>query len=722
MARYLSVPPFRRQLLISALTLGAIVIGGAAQAQGAYERAPAAVYRAAAGQALAQVIGQDRTQAVGRALSTRGRDALTLASLRETDARQGRGTVVHARLAQTVDGLEVHGAYAKAAFDGQGRLVHLIDHLVPVATASLAPARVDALQALRTVVAALHSSAAVTLRPLDTVGNVNRFDGGRYFFSAPTVEAVAVPLNDGSLVRGWRVQTWSRRDNQLHYSVVAGDGRLVAVESRTNNDSYNVFPIDPSRTSQGVVFGPGAGNAESPSGWLSGSQTTINIRGNNASTYLDTDANNQADSGGSPVSDGNFVAAADLASAPTGTVNKEVAVQNLFYLTNRMHDILYAKGFSEAAGNFQVNNFGKGGQGNDPVLAEAQDGSGTDNANFATPNDGSSPRMQMYLWTGSAPTAFVTVGASIYGMYASSFGPALTLTGINGALAVYNNGGSGTDACAAATTSLAGKIAIVDRGTCNFTDKVANAQAAGAAGVVIVNNIAGGGAFSPGGTNRKIKIPSGMVSSEDGATLKSVAGSSANLRKNPATPLQIDGDLDSDIVYHEYGHGLTWRMIGGMSGALAGAIGEGAADVNAFLVNGSPVVGTYAFSNPLGIRRYSYEDYPLTYKDATSGEVHNDGEIYAAAMWKVRANYLDAGQTVDTLQGDFVDGMNYTPSTPAFEDMRDGMLQSAAGTVRECLIWRGFAAQGIGVGAKGTVSRRGKATITESFVLPAECQ
>jgi extracellular elastinolytic metalloproteinase len=80
--------------------------------------------------------------------------------------------------------------------------------------------------------------------------------------------------------------------------------------------------------------------------------------------------------------------------------NPDVAVQNLFYLNNVIHDRLYAAGFNEAAGNFQENNFGLGGNsGSDSVNAEAQDGGGTDNANFATPRDGRNPRMQMYLWS-----------------------------------------------------------------------------------------------------------------------------------------------------------------------------------------------------------------------------------------------------------------------------------------------------------------------------------
>ena len=67
-------------------------------------------------------------------------------------------------------------------------------------------------------------------------------------------------------------------------------------------------------------------------------------------------------------------------------------------MNNRIHDVLYRYGFDEASGNFQENNYGSPGQDSDGVNADAQDGSGTDNANFSTPPDGSNPRMQMYLW------------------------------------------------------------------------------------------------------------------------------------------------------------------------------------------------------------------------------------------------------------------------------------------------------------------------------------
>ena len=74
------------------------------------------------------------------------------------------------------------------------------------------------------------------------------------------------------------------------------------------------------------------------------------------------------------------------------------AVTNLFYWNNIIHDVMYLYGFDEASGNFQEDNEGTDGLGSDYVNAEAQDGSGTNNANFFTPADGSNPRMQMFLW------------------------------------------------------------------------------------------------------------------------------------------------------------------------------------------------------------------------------------------------------------------------------------------------------------------------------------
>jgi hypothetical protein len=76
------------------------------------------------------------------------------------------------------------------------------------------------------------------------------------------------------------------------------------------------------------------------------------------------------------------------------------AVTHLFYMTNWYHDRLFDLGFDPASGNFQTDNFGGGGLGSDRVLGDAQDNSGADNATFSTPPDGTSGRMQMFLFLG----------------------------------------------------------------------------------------------------------------------------------------------------------------------------------------------------------------------------------------------------------------------------------------------------------------------------------
>ena len=91
---------------------------------------------------------------------------------------------------------------------------------------------------------------------------------------------------------------------------------------------------------------------------------------------------------------------------PDGLAPREYinfTVTQLFYTSNMYHDLLYRLGFDELSGNFQFSNFGKGGRGGDPVIANAQDGSGYNNANFMTPPDGTMGRMRMYVWDTATP-------------------------------------------------------------------------------------------------------------------------------------------------------------------------------------------------------------------------------------------------------------------------------------------------------------------------------
>jgi hypothetical protein len=397
-----------------------------------------------------------------------------------------------------------------------------------------------------------------------------------------------VPTADDAVEEGYLVETWEQASNQLHHTVIDASGAVAFEESRTNTDSYFIFPINPGSSTQTAVTGPGAGNTESPSGWVT-TNTTI---GNNVDAYLDTDNNNAADTNSRPVSaTKDFIFPFDPAGAPSTAGNKSLAVANLFYVNNVVHDKLYRHGFNEAAGNFQTNNFGKGGSGNDPVNAEGQDGGGTNNANFSTPADGSRPRMQMYLW-------------------------------------------------------------------------------------------------------------------------------------NTATPNR-DGDLDADVIYHEYGHGLTWRMIGSMGGGLAGSIGEGMSDVVACYITENDTVGEWVKNNTLGIRRYPYTNYPLTYRSANTTSVHANGEIYAGTMWKLRTAWLASGRSMDLLWDYVIDGMNYTPANPEYEEMRDGILAAIPTQAEDCLVWDAFASMGIGLNAVGTDSCNilGNCTIniTENFDKPVAC-
>ncbi len=78
--------------------------------------------------------------------------------------------------------------------------------------------------------------------------------------------------------------------------------------------------------------------------------------------------------------------------------NINAATVNLFYVNNYLHDLYYNHGFDEVAGVAQTDNFGRGGIDGDVLRAEAQDYSGVNNATMATPADGASPRMHMFLW------------------------------------------------------------------------------------------------------------------------------------------------------------------------------------------------------------------------------------------------------------------------------------------------------------------------------------
>jgi extracellular elastinolytic metalloproteinase len=139
--------------------------------------------------------------------------------------------------------------------------------------------------------------------------------------------------------------------------------------------------------------------------WLpAGAQTT---QGNNCIAYADLRSPQGPSLGdvfGQITANGTFDYTYDHSQKASDPTNLQNSLVGMFFHVNWLHDRWYDAGFDEAAGNAQQDNFGRGGIGGDPILAEGGDFSGTDNANMSTPADGASPRMQMFEFLGPGVT------------------------------------------------------------------------------------------------------------------------------------------------------------------------------------------------------------------------------------------------------------------------------------------------------------------------------
>ncbi len=137
--------------------------------------------------------------------------------------------------------------------------------------------------------------------------------------------------------------------------------------------------------------------------------------------------------------------------------------------------------------------------------------------------------------------------AQIAGNYfvgTANFGPAVTEIGLSGKVIIGQDGSAGPDGTGATTdgceplingTAIYGNIALLDRGECPFVTKVANAQAAGAAGVIVANN-QGNGLIQMGGDDPAISIPSVFLGQADGETIKAQAAPSPPPQESVAVP------------------------------------------------------------------------------------------------------------------------------------------------------------------------------------------
>ena len=518
----------------------------------------------------------------------------------------------------------------------------------------------------------------------------------------------------------------------------------------------------------------GAGNNATTHGWnFDGTTNYTTTRGNNVAAYddsLKTNAPGRYANSSTAAPTLTFAFPFTPSAAPTTLANRNAATVNLFYWSNLIHDLTYQYGFTEAAGNFQADNLGRGGAGNDYVRAEAQDGSGINNANFSTPPDGGSGRMQMYLWSAPQPAYAMQVGApaTVAGNYPAVEGNISTANRLSargpiaGQLGLFIDAGSNPATSLACGThsgsALTGKIALLYRGTCGFPVKVKNAQLAGAIAVVVVNNVAGAPSVMTG-TDNTITIPAVMISLADGDRLAAQVanGVQVTLPRPTASPA-LDGDLDNGIIVHEYGHGVSTRLTGGpaSSGCLSNAEqgGEGWSDylglmmttdwATAQLSDGPNPrgIGTYATGQPAtsrGIRSHPYSTSlsvnPLTYANVTSGpSPHANGTVWCTAIWdmtwaiiqqrgRIEPNLFNGaanGGNNIALQL-VMQGLKLQPCQPGFLDARDAILKADSLLYQgqyQNTIWAAFARRGMGYSASQGSSGSATDQVAASDIPP----
>ena len=514
------------------------------------------------------------------------------------------------------------------------------------------------------------------------------------------------------------------------------------------DEAYRVFalPVEsPAHGGRSLVINP-AHPVASPYGWLDvdgqpGPDYSY-TRGNNVWAYEDR-ANDNTPSENESAKSTNYIFDFPFDPNAEPNSNLEAAITNLFYMNNMMHDITYRFGFDEPAGNFQRNNYGRGGVENDFVRAEALDGGGENNANFSTPADGASGRMQMYLWSGESGNivrvnAPVFVQGTYYAQAANGWGAPVTTTPVTGDVVITDDGTGSEDAtknCSPPVNNLSGKIALIDRGVCQFGQKALIAQQAGAIGCIICNFEDATIGMAAGNFGAQVTIPVVMMSKPNCDLLRQYAGIGLNIslvRPTQSGPQRLDGSFDNGIIAHEYGHGVSNRLTGGPSqaGCLGNAeqMGEGWSDWFTLITSVRPSdvpkqrrgIGTFVLRQPndgVGIRRVPYTTdmsiNPHTYGTvANSAGVHAIGEVWATVTWDLYwamvEKYGYDPNWDNPNSGNYravqlvMDGMKLQPCSPGFIDGRDAiMLADILNYNGEdtCLISQVFARRGMGIRA-----------------------
>lgn len=528
----------------------------------------------------------------------------------------------------------------------------------------------------------------------------------------------------------------------------------------TNTALYNVVPYPYENRFVGNVSietdpwtKAGVFNDATTFGWhFDGISSYRYTRGNNVYAYDDSLVRNVPGRSASSTTlqpNLSFNYTPNFTLQPTDPNNRLFATTNLFYWNNILHDLYYQYGFTEVAGNFQNDNIFRGGLGGDYVVAEAQDGGGTNNANFSTPPDGSRGRMQMYLYNALFNPLTITTPSYLAGIDSfresavSPYNLLRKVGSVTGQVVFYNDDASGTthQGCALQPTNdVAGKIVFMNSSSCRFALKIKNAQNAGAIAVIVGRTF--GPAIVMGGTDSSIVIPAIMISSTDGDKIMAALNNQDTVNATIATGVRFDGALDNNIIAHEYMHGISNRLTGGPS--ITSCLnnkeqgGEGWSDYSGLMINTNwstakltdgtkaRAQGQYASNQipgGLGNRTYPYSTdmsiNPHTYADLKdpfyNGQAHYIGEVWCSALWDMTWNIIQQEGTINTnlfnpsAEGGnsialqlVMTGLTLQKCRPGFLDSRDAILAADSilyGFKHKCAIWDAFARRGMGLSA-----------------------
>ena len=246
--------------------------------------------------------------------------------------------------------------------------------------------------------------------------------------------------------------------------------------------------------------------------------------------------------------------------------------------------------------------------------------------------------------------------AGSYTYAQATYGPAVQAAGVSGAFALVNDGSATpTLGCGPLVGFPAGAIAVVDRGSCNYTVKTLNAQAAGAVAVVVLNNVAGAPPV-PGGTAPAATIPTVQISQNDGAVLK--AGLPATGRLLPSAGNAARVGIDSVAWGHEGGNDVTIEVVQPVGANSPLAVSVSGSDVTVQLATDGAGVATSTAAQVVAalnagagslVFAYTYRGSPGTglaptsprqalsdFLDAPDTVSRNPHPVYALRIGKVR--------------------------------------------------------------------------------------